>query len=464
MNTVALAWRNLLRNRRRSLMTLLAMVLGLVAVLLFGGYVVDIRYSLQSEFVRRVGHLQIQHKDYYVLGSGNPTAYGVANYERVIELLRSDPVLAPLVNTVTPLLQAGGLAGNYAKGVSRTVLVHGTVVEEQIRMREWNEYGQRILTPPLSLAGSAPDSAVIGAGVARVLQLCEELDVPDCAAAPGANEPAGEHMPQDLVGLTAPVPAQSTDEPGGQPRIEILASSGRGAPNVASVNVLRAEFQGVKEWDDVYVGLHLAQAQRLVYGSGQPQVSAVVVQLHHTADMPLALARVQELLRSALPGEPLVALDFAELNPYYGQALRMFASIFGFISVLIGGIVLFTVSNTMGMAVVERTVEIGTLRAIGLRRRGIRMMFVTEGIVLGCFGVVLGIAVAIALSLFINQLGLTWVAPGRVEPSPLAVRVLGEYSMMIGCGAALLAVAALSAIVPATRAARMNIVEALRHV
>jgi putative ABC transport system permease protein len=142
----------------------------------------------------------------------------------------------------------------------------------------------------------------------------------------------------------------------------------------------------------------------------------------------------------------------------------MFASIFGFISVLIGGIVLFTVSNTMGMAVVERTVEIGTLRAIGLRRRGIRMMFVTEGFVLGCFGVLLGISVAVALSLFINQLGLTWVAPGRVEPSPLAVRVLGEYPMMIGCGAALLVVSALSAIVPASRAARMNIVDALRHV
>lgn len=445
-------------------MTLLAMVLGLVAVLLFGGYVIDIRYGLQSEFVRRVGHLQIQHRDYYLLGSGDPTAYGVANYERVIELIRSDPVLAPLINTVTPLLQAGGLAGNYARSVSRTVLVHGTVAEEQNRMREWNEYGQRILTPPLSLAGTAPDSAVIGAGVARVLQLCDVLDVPDCDAAPGSREPVGDHMPQDLADLTASGSARSKAKQGSQPRIELLASSGRGAPNVTSVNVIRAEFQGLKELDDVYVGLHLAQAQRLVYGSGRPQVSAVVVQLHHTADMPLALQRVQELLRSALQDEPLVALDFATLNPYYGQALRMFASIFGFISVLIGGIVLFTVSNTMGMAVVERTVEIGTLRAIGLRRQGIRMMFVTEGFVLGCFGVLLGISVAVVLSLAINQLGLTWVAPGRVEPSPLAVRVLGEYSMMISCGAALLVVAALSAIVPASRAARMNIVDALRHV
>ena len=45
----------------------------------------------------------------------------------------------------------------------------------------------------------------------------------------------------------------------------------------------------------------------------------------------------------------------------------MFAAIFGFIAVLIGAIVLFTVTNTMSMAVVERTAEIGTLRAIGLQ-------------------------------------------------------------------------------------------------
>ena len=77
MNTVALAWRNLLRNRRRSLMTLSAMILGLMAVLLFGGYIKDINYAMQTDFVRRSGHLQIQHKDYFRMGSGNPTAFGI---------------------------------------------------------------------------------------------------------------------------------------------------------------------------------------------------------------------------------------------------------------------------------------------------------------------------------------------------------------------------------------------------
>ena len=465
MKTISLAWRNLLRNRRRSLMTLMAMVLGEVAVLLFGGYVTDIEYGMQSEFVRRTGHLQIQHKDYFRIGGGNPAAYGVAGYERIIAAVRQDPVLAPMLTVVTPSLQFGGIAGNFAAGVSRTVFVNGVVVEDQARMQTWNDYQQRILSRPFSLAGTATDSAVIGTGVARVLQLCAALDVPDCASAAPRNEPKGAALPDDIAALSDLGKAPAAAAPAsGRPRIEILAANARGAPNVAAVSVLRAEFQGVKELDDVYIGLHLAQAQKLIFGAAPLQVTAIALQLRHTAQLALARARLDELLKTTLKDAPLTVLDYETLNPFYRQALSMFASIFGFISVLIGAIVLFTVSNTMSMAVVERTVEIGTLRAIGLRRSGIRATFVCEGVVLGCFGALLGIVTAFALAWAINHLGLTWVAPGRVDPTPLAVRVAGENGLMITSAIGLVVVAALSAILPAARAARMNIVDALRHV
>jgi len=114
--------------------------------------------------------------------------------------------------------------------------------------------------------------------------------------------------------------------------------------------------------------------------------------------------------------------------------------------------------------VVERTAEIGTLRAIGLRRSGIRAMFVTEGIVLGVLGALLGTAVAILAAWGVNAMGLTWTPPGRIEPVALAVRVASEHRMMLASAVGLVIVAALSAILPAARAARMNIVDALRHV
>jgi len=467
LSTLSLAWRNLLRNRRRSLMTLVAMVLGLVAVLLFGGYIRDINYALQSDFVRLTGHLQIQHKDYFHFGSGNPAAYGISRYERVLETVKTDPVLAPLVAVATPMLQFGAIAGNSAAGVSRTVFVTGVVPDDQSRMREWNGYGLRMLARRLPLSGSAPDTAVIGTGVARVLQLCEPLKVSDCVAAAAPSEPQGAGLPADIAaladsGVNAGAAAASATS-AARPRIELLAANAQGAPNVAAVNVLRAEFQGIKELDDVYVGLHLPQAQRLVFGAAPPQVTAIALQLHHTADMPAARKRLEELLATRLKDEPLGIIDFETLNPFYGQTLAMFAAIFGFISVLIGAIVLFTVSNTMSMAVVERTAEIGTLRAIGLRRAGIRAIFLSEGVVLGCFGALLGTVAAVALAWVINHLGFTWIPPGRIEPVPLAVRVVGENAMLAGSAIGLVVVAALSAILPAARAARMNIVEALRH-
>lgn len=462
MSTVLLAWRNLVRNRRRSLMTLIAMVLGLVAVMLFGGYIRDINYALQSDFVRLTGHLQIQHKDYFGFGSGNPTAYGVQRYERVIDVVRDDPVLAPLVAVVTPVLQFGAIAGNFSAGVSRTAYVTGVVVEDQNRLREWNDYGLRILASRLPLSGSAPDTAVIGTGLARVLQLCEALHVPDCVSVAAKTEPQGAELAADIAALSGLEKAPSTPE-FGQPQIELLAANARGAPNVAAVKVLRAEFQGIKELDDVYIGLHLPQAQKLVFGAASPQVTAIVLQLRHTTDMAAAQRRLDELLQTTLRDEPLSVIDFETLNPFYGQTLAMFDAIFGFISVLIGAIVLFTVSNTMSMAVVERTAEIGTLRAIGLRRSGIRAMFLSEGLILGCIGAALGVLAALAFAWVINNLGFTWIPPGRVEAVPLAVRVAGENLMMLASAIGLVFVAGLSAILPAARAARMNIVEALRH-
>jgi putative ABC transport system permease protein len=467
MMLLQLAWRNLLRNQRRSLMTLLAMILGLSAILLFGGYIRDINYSLQTNFVTSSGHLQIQDKDFFHLGSGDPAAYGIPNYAPIIQAIRADEVLAPMLAVVTPNLQFGAIAGNYAANVSRTVYVVGTVVDDQNQMRKWNDYGQIDLSSRnLSMSGTPADSAIIGTGVARVLRLCEALKVSNCSSESPVQKsaPTGQ-LSDDIAALAASVqPSTRQASKGGLARLEILAANARGAPNVAGVNVLAAEFQGVKEFDDVYLALHLSHAQRLVFGAAPPQVTAIMIQLRHTAQIPLARERLLSLIQANPSLARLAVLDYEELNPFYGQTLAMFGAIFGFVSVLMGAIVLFTVSNTMGTAVVERTSEIGTLRAIGLRRMGVRTMFVTEGLMLGLIGAVLGVIVSIALAWLINRLGLTWTPPGRSEAVPLAVRLVGEYQMILGSALGIIAVAAVSAAMPATRAARMNIVEALRHV
>jgi putative ABC transport system permease protein len=472
MVMLSLAWRNLLRNRRRSLMTLLAMVLGMMAVLLFGGYVRDLVLGMQTDFVKRTGHLQIQHRDYFHYGTGNPAAYGIKDYEQVVQALQGDAELAPMLTVVTPTLQFSGIAGNFAASVSRTVIVNGVVVDDQVRLREWNDYQQRDLSKRLSLAGTTPDTVVIGTGVARVLKLCGALRVADCQtpAEPGAEAPAqskADELATDIADLAqgeTPAQAPSPGTSQGAPRIELLAAGLRGAPNVTNVQIMNAEFQGIKELDDVYVGMHLAQAQRLLYGSLSPQVTAIVVQLRHTSQIPVARARIEKLLASRFSDRSLAALDFETLNPFYGQTISMFGAILGFVAILIGAIVLFTISNTMSMAVMERTAEIGTLRAIGLRRDGIKMLFILEGVILGMVGAAAGVACALAAAGVINQMNLSWIPPGRIEPVALSVQLSSEFLMMAGASLVLVMVAALSATLPALRGARLNIVDALRHV
>ncbi|ABC35230.1 ABC transporter permease [Burkholderia thailandensis] len=476
MHTFMLALRNLQRNRRRSITTLLAMIVGVCAVLLFGGFSKDITFGLQTDFVRRSGHLQIQRHGYYQYGSGNPVAYGIGGYERLIARLRDDPVLAPMIAVITPTLQFGGIAGNFEAGVSRTVLAQGAVADEQDRMQQWNDYGFPLTPKPYPLVGTAPDAAIVGNGVARVLHLCGPLHVPDCADGDIAKDAVASaasaaDAPADVLALAAAEAdarkGERGDEHGGEragaTHIEVLAANAYGAPNVGGFTVAKAEQQGVKEFDDVYLAMHLSRAQRLVYGGDAPRVTAIEIQLKHTAQLPAARARIGELFGGSFEGQPLDVLDFAALNPFYDQTNRMFSMIFGFVFVLIGAIVLFVVSNTMSAAILERTVEIGTLRSMGVRRGGIQALFVCEGALLGVVGASIGVLVALALAFAVNHSGLAWTPPARIDSVALTVRVWGEWRLIALTFAGLAFVAGLSAWLPARHAARLSIVDALRY-
>ncbi|HJV53635.1 MAG TPA: FtsX-like permease family protein [Noviherbaspirillum sp.] len=465
MKTFSLALRNLLRNRRRSLTTLLAMVVGLVAILLFGGYSRNVILAMQTGYVQLHGHFQIQRKDYFLYGSGNPAAYGLPDYQRIIDTVKRDPELAPMLTMVTPKLQLSGIAGNFAAGVSKTVLAAGIVVDDQNTMRAWDDYGSMSFARPLALTGTTPDAVVVGTGVARILQLCGPLHVPNCRQPQPTQEARGPTAPDDIMALSAmEKPSESQQNAQGGTTIEMLAANLHGAPNVARLNVAKAENQGLKEADDVYMIMHLPQAQRLLYGSEPPQVTAIQIQLQHTSQMPAAKARLEQLLAVNFKDTPLEIQDFRTLAPIYGQTIQFFDSVFGFIATLIGVIVLFTVGNTMSMAVVERTVEIGTLRAIGQRRGGIRRLFMCEGLMLGVIGSLLGVAAALLLSTAINHSGLTWTPPGYVYAYPVKTRVWGETGLMIGSVLGLMVVAIISAWWPANRASKMVVVDALRHV
>lgn len=468
MMTWSLAMRNLLRNRRRSLATLLAMAIGSTAILLFGGFSANVDYELHTRNVKKGGHLQIQHRDFYLYGSGNPGAYGIADYKQIMAAIEADGELRDMLLVVTPTLQFGGIAAHYAAGVSRTIIGHGLVAADLNRMRRWNDFGLGSRAPVSALEGAPLDAAVVGVGLARVLQLCEALKIANCPVPDQEPPAAGADLPDDIAQLSQQENPQENrqDTPASASpgRIEVLVASARGAPNVTSLKVIRAEDQGVKELDEVSLLVQLAPLQKLIYGQSPARATAILLQLRHSDQMAAARARLAPILARFSQRQPLSVLDFRDLNPFYVQTMQMFDTIFGFVFVLIGGIVLFTVSNTMNTTVVERTVEIGTLRAMGLRRSGIRRLFVAEGALLGLSGALLGVVLALLLAVIINRIGMPWLPPGYVEPVPFTVNVWGQNRMLFGTTAGLIGIAILSAWWPAHRAAGLEVVDALRHV
>lgn len=465
MMTLSLAVRNLLRNRRRSLATLLAMAIGSTSILLFGGFSDNIKYEMHTRNVQRGGHLQIQHRDFYLYGSGNPTAYAISDYVKILAAIQSDAVLKKMILVATPTLQFGGIAGNYAASVSRTIVGNGFIAEDINRMRRWNDFGLRSRAPASALEGAAPDAAVVGTGLGRVLQLCDALNIVRCPKPESEHKASGRTIPDDIAQLSLQeTPATAGGVGASSRRIEVLVVNARGAPNVTSLEVISAEDQGIKELDEISVMMHLEKVQQLIYGKSQPKVTSIMLQLRHSDQIPAALERLTPIIARFSTSQPLAVLDFRALNPFYVQTIEMFDTIFGFVFALIGSIVLFTISNTMNTAVVERTVEIGTVRAIGLRRAGIRRLFVTEGALLGVCGAVLGVVLALVLSAVVNQMEIPWVPPSIVESVPLTILVWGDARMILGTTLGLICIAVLSAWWPSYRAAQLNVVEALRHV
>jgi putative ABC transport system permease protein len=461
------AARNIFRNARRSLMTGSAVAAGALAMVLFGGFVSYIFTQLETSNVQRIGHLNVFRSGYFLFGSGNPAAYGIDDYRRVIELIAKDPEIRPRLNIATPTQSLVGIAGNFSDGneASKTFLGVGFVPSERDRMRQWDEHRTGQISPPDErLADSDETRGLVGMGLARILGLCSALRVNQCPAPPArvASIPEPGQRRDELIGLANlenDPAAQKKNEP---PHLELLGATAGGAPNVVRLTVAGAEAQGVRELDDNYIAMHLALAQQLVYGRGEHKVTAIALQLNRTEELPFVRARLQKLF--ADNKLDLEVRDFGEMSPFYVQVKAMFSTIFVFISLVMGVIVLFAVVNTMTMNVMERTNEIGTIRAMGVRRGGVRWQFILEGALVGAMGATAGAILAFGAAALVNGAGLTWMPPGNSSAVPFHVDVAGHPMLTVATWIVLTLVAMAAALIPANRAARLSIVDALRHV
>jgi putative ABC transport system permease protein len=228
------------------------------------------------------------------------------------------------------------------------------------------------------------------------------------------------------------------------------------------VNALEAEVASVMSvamemLDSMVIETPLAFAQDLYDYDGADRM---VILLDREADLITARADLQgKITAKKLPLEVKL---WSEVDKTTEKVENMLHVIFVFLFTIFVIISLMSVVNTIGLAVSERTREIGTLRALGVRRRGIVAMFACESMLLGLLGAAVGVFLTLLGWAIVRIVDPHWTPPAIPMSIPLEIHltpgymavtlvVLGLFSLMV-------------AIFPARRAARSSIVDSLGHI
>lgn len=401
--TFELALRNLLRQRMRTGMTVAAVVVGVSALILSGGFVQDLFAQLAEALIRsQLGHVQIAKQGYFSFGSRKPEEYVVQRPEPIMERVRSQ-------REVVDVLGRRSFTGLLATG-RREVAVIGEGVEPGKEAR----LGTRLsFAAGRQLEDRDRYAMLIGIGVAQSLKI----------------------------------------EPGSQ--VSLVVSTPGGAMNTLEFEVVGVFRSFSKDYDARAVKIPLAAAQELL---DSPGVNVLVVSLGRTRDAANVAARLQALVGA----EGLETKRWDELNDFYPKTVALYRRQFGVLQLIILFMVLLSVTNTVGMTVFERTGEFGTMRALGRKGRDVFLLILVENAILGTIGAAVGVLLGLVVAAAISAIGIPMPPPPNSNVGYLA-RIRVEPVVIAGAFAIGFLATALAAVLPAARAARTSVVDALRQ-
>jgi putative ABC transport system permease protein len=155
--------------------------------------------------------------------------------------------------------------------------------------------------------------------------------------------------------------------------------------------------------------------------------------------------------------------NWSQLATFYHQVVLLYNGIFGFLGIVVFAIVVLSVANTVMMSIFERTREIGTLMAIGTKRSRVWSLFLLEGLFVGILGGCLGLLVGSAIGQLINQAHIQLPPPpGYTRGYPL--QIMFKSSNLTTAFLLSVITATLASILPALKASRLRIVDALGHI
>ena len=398
---VVIALRNLKRQFRRSLTSLLAIGFGVAALLAASGFTEAMFFEFREATIQsQFGHVQISRPGFQQKGRSDPWAY----------------VLPAQIAIDGAQLPAGA-------GVTPRLLVNGLVSYQEVTLPFMSEG----IDPALDMVDD------------RSLQMVR-----------GRRLSAGD--PQQLV-LGRGLALQLGVEVG--ERVVLLANTPAGQLGAAEAEVVGVFSSVSSEFDDAALMMPIALARSLVQVEG---AHSWLVFLADTA----ATDTVYDALRALLPAADYDVQPWYALAQFYARAAALFSEQLQLVKGIVVVIILLGIGNTMMMSVLERTGEIGTVMALGTRRSAVLRGFLLEGALLGLLGAGLGVLAAVALGELLQLLQVEMPPPPGFSRSYFAALRLTPPMILemvfIAC-----ITTTLAALYPALRASRMVIVDAIRH-
>lgn len=399
-----IAARNVLRNKRRTAFSVGVTALGVAILYFVMGFITESFDSIKANLTREIGAVQIADAKLF----DNKTEryeYLIPPeiVEQIVALLRDDP----RVRGYTWTLGFAGLIGNEKS--STVVVGRGLIPDNPIE----DYSGVVVAGRPLTNDGTP--QILIGRRLAEILNV----------------------RPGDII--------------------NVATGTASGAFNAASATIV-----GIIRYNNIaqegQIGIVTIEfAQQLLRTQG---VERVLIQL---ADLDQAEAFAQEITaKLAALQIPLEARPWQKLTAFY-DSIRAFWGVFAaFTTIGVFVLVFFSVLEVLTMSFLERTREVGTIRAIGTNRLQVFRIFLAEGTILGLLGGVLGVLAGAALGLWLNTVSLQWLPPGALDPVP--VRVSLDVPVAVVPFLTALISTFLGTLYPAWKTARKNIVEALTYV
>ena len=402
-----LAWRNIWRHRRRTIIIVLAMSLTLALMMWYDGLMNGFTDAIYGNAVKVLGgNIQVHAAGYRAQASSTPLL-PLSDPQAVIKAAKA----SPLTLGATQRINTGGLVTNregaFAVGIT------GVQPENELNL---NIIGQNVKAGR-NLTSQDGDSILIGKGLADAMSV-----------------QAGDRV--TLVG-------RSQHEQMRQRTMTVVGIFDLGLPDI--------------EKQTVYISL--GEAQSLYDLTGPTEVAVFLKRI----------GQENAVINSMKPALPGYEIESFEANyPDLASAINSKNGVMDIFSVIIIGIAGVGILNLLLMAVYERTREIGMLGAIGLKPRQISLLFVLEGIMIGLVGIAVGIVLGLAINGLLMKVGLDFgsltsvssymaLIKGRVYPTWGTEKLIMRASVV-------LIISALASLIPAIEAGQREPAEALHYV